>query len=310
MHQADTADVPQNPNRRMYLIPSDFKKTIQADNLNQVIGSDTSILVAAELATIEEVSSYLVQKYDLTRELQDTPQWDKTVLWKYTNRVFFNPAAFDPAVVYVAGNYVSFLGNTYFSIAGSAAHAFVPGEWTLIGVQYQIYSAALPPSTQDFNVNAFYKVNDAVIWKDKTYICQIASTPQFFPPNSQVPFYENMPLSNVFPDDLLNGANYWGIGVAYSVPVNTDIRNIVYWLAGDNRSQQLITYMVDILVYHIHKRIAPRNIPDIRCKAYDDAKSWLKMCAKGDVTAKLPVLQPKQGGRIRYGGRTKTVNDY
>lgn len=294
----------------MYLIPSDFKKAIQTDNLSQIIGSDSTILAAAELTAVEEVSSYLVQKYDLTRELQDTPQWDKSVLWYYTNRVYFNPPVFNPASVYNANDYVTYQGNTYFSIAGSAAHAFNAAEWTLIGAQYQIYFAVLPPDTFDFNVNAFYKVNDKVIWKGKTYTCLIASTPQLYPPNNQIPFYENVPLANVFPDDTVNSLQYWGLGVTYDIPVNTDIRNVVYWKAGDNRSQQLITYMVDIALYHVHKRIAPRNIPDIRCKAYDDAKAWLKLCARGEVTANLPVLQPKQGGRVRYGGRTKTVNDY
>jgi hypothetical protein len=294
----------------MYLIPSDFKKTIQTDNLNQIIGSDTSILSAAELTAMEEVSSYLVQKYNLSRELQNTLQWDKTVAYHDTNRVYFNPPAFDPATVYTINQYVTYNGNTYFSIAGSAAHAFNAAEWTLIGVQYQIYSAALPANTRSFDVNAYYRVGDKVIWNGKTYTCLIASTPQGFPPNNQVPFYENMPLPNVFPDDTQFGLQYWGAGVVYAIPANTDIRNTAYWTAGDNRSQQLITYMVDIAVYHIHKRIAPRNIPDIRCKAYDDAKSWLKMCAKGDVTANLPVLQPKQGGRIRYGGPTKTINSY
>jgi hypothetical protein len=84
------------------------------------------------------------------------------------------------------------------------------------------------------------------------------------------------------------------------------------WTLGDNRNAQVVNYMVDIVLYHIHSRIAPKNIPDLRVKRYDDAISWLKNCAKGDwITASIPLIQPKQGMRSRWGSRIpKQNNDY
>jgi len=84
----------------------------------------------------------------------------------------------------------------------------------------------------------------------------------------------------------------------------------IAWTFGDNRDQQLVQYMIDITLYHIHSRISPRNIPDLRVKRYDDAVTWLKMVMEGEVTSSIPVLQPPQGKRIRWGGNVKNVNSY
>ena len=83
-----------------------------------------------------------------------------------------------------------------------------------------------------------------------------------------------------------------------------------YWKFGDNRNQQLVNYFIDIALYHVHSRISPRNIPDLRVKRYDDAIKWLKMAGRGDITAELPLIQPKQGARVRYGGQVKNINTY
>lgn len=79
---------------------------------------------------------------------------------------------------------------------------------------------------------------------------------------------------------------------------------------GADRDPQLLAYIIDIALFHLHSRIAPRNIPEIRKDRYENAISWLKMCAFGDVTPKLTPKDPKQGSRIRYGGNTKNTNIY
>lgn len=84
----------------------------------------------------------------------------------------------------------------------------------------------------------------------------------------------------------------------------------VSWLAGDNRNPQIIQRLIDITLYHLHSRIAPRNIPDLRVKRYDDAIKWLKDCAKGFVTLDAPLIQPKSGSTIRMGSEVKRKNSY
>jgi hypothetical protein len=298
----------------MYLIPKDYKKLIQTDNLTQVIAGDTTILADAENTAIEEASSYLRQKYELSQELTSTSMWDKSLVYQAANRVYLTANAYDAGTIYAAGAYVTFgtapNTNVYRSIAGNAAHAFVPSEWTLIAPNYQIYYAKFPQPL--FDLYAFYKVGDQVFYKGKVYTCAIDSTPQSFPPNIQDKYYELRPLPNIYPDDPKNGLVYWGAGVAYTVPATTEITNTTYWTVGDNRSQQLVTYIICITLYWVHMRIAPRNVPDLRVKNYDDAIKWFKNAAKGDdITANLPRIQPKiQGSRTRWGGNIKNQNTY
>lgn len=84
----------------------------------------------------------------------------------------------------------------------------------------------------------------------------------------------------------------------------------IYWIKGDNRSQELVAMMIDISLYHLHTRIAPQNIPDLRVKRYDAAIEWLDKAARGLVIPKLTLRQPTQGNIIRWGSKTKLNNTY
>lgn len=55
-----------------YLTSDDLKLHITEINLNQIINNDTSIIDAAILLAEEEAKSYLVQKYDIEKELIKT----------------------------------------------------------------------------------------------------------------------------------------------------------------------------------------------------------------------------------------------
>lgn len=79
---------------------------------------------------------------------------------------------------------------------------------------------------------------------------------------------------------------------------------------GTARDPQLLAYIIDISLFHLHSRIAPRNVPELRQTRYENAIAWLKMCAFGEVTPKLTPISPEQGNRIRYGGNTKNINQY
>jgi hypothetical protein len=256
-----------------YLIPSDYKRQIQNDQLSQVVGQDISVQRAAELAAQEEVTSYLDQKYDLAGEFKDLFNYDITLAYKAGDRVYDN------------------LGS--------------------------IYNAIYPQPI--FNFLSVYKKGDKAYWKDKVYTCVIPtlvisheSQLQQDPMHSQ--FYNSslgQQVKNYAPDDPMAGAAYWGIGAAYQIEANTPLTDNNYWSTGDNRSQQLVMFMIDITLYHLHSRISPRNIPELRVKRYDEAIAWLKKAGKGEVTANLKVKQVNPvGNRIRFGGNTKMNNRY
>lgn len=84
----------------------------------------------------------------------------------------------------------------------------------------------------------------------------------------------------------------------------------VLWTFGDNRNPQLVKYMCYLVVWYLSPTLAPQNVPKHWKERYDDTIEWLRMVAKGDVTAAIPEKTPPQGQRIRYGGEPKQRNTY
>lgn len=77
---------------------------------------------------------------------------------------------------------------------------------------------------------------------------------------------------------------------------------------GNSRNALIVMYMIDVALYHMHSRVTPRNIPQIRIDRYDSAIAWLKMVSKGAITPDLPRLTDEEGEgklRSRYGSNPK-----
>lgn len=77
---------------------------------------------------------------------------------------------------------------------------------------------------------------------------------------------------------------------------------------GTARNGLIVLYAVDILLYHVHSRINPNKIPDLRGIRYESAIAWLKMVAKGELMPDLPLLETPDGGAIGsvlYGSNEK-----
>lgn len=73
--------------------------------------------------------------------------------------------------------------------------------------------------------------------------------------------------------------------------------------------------VTDILLYNLHNRVNPRNIPEKRVQLRDDAIKWLSMVAnpRSEVTADFLPKKATEKGRgvdISYGSRPKRNNHY
>lgn len=296
----------------MYLIRPDFKKQIQVDNLNQIIGNDVSVLNAAIEAAEEEVASYLTQKYDMSYELSETALWNYRFQYNAGDRVYADADPYDQTKTYLVGDLVLSGTSVYrCSTAITIPESFTANKWAIEAPQNTIYYAKTPFSR--FNLDAGnYATGDKVFWNGYIYtaikptgMSDYDSLIQggYFGSNSSI-------QSNVFPDSIA-GKLYWTKESApYQVPVNTDVNNLTYWIQGDNRNKQILMYSIDIALFHLHSRIAPRNIPELRENRYNSAITWLKNAAKGAVTANIQKVQPKSGGGVRYGSEVKQRNNY
>lgn len=293
----------------MYLRDKDYSALIQPENLNQIISNDSSLKKVFALVAQEELASYLRQKYLIAQEFTDTEVFSMSKSYKARDRVELNFAAYSATSTYAINDLVINAGKAYVCITAiTVAEAFNIAKWTLLGNQYDLFYVTLP--VEEFNSNKIYNRGDLVFWNDKVYT---NVQPTFVPDHEAILQYgstSNIPQLNTFPDDPVNGSKVWGTGTAYSVDAGTLVTDTDFWTAGDNRSPQIVMYMIDVLLYHIHARIPPRNIPQERHVRYEAAKAWLEMAARGDITANIPLIQPKQGRRITSGGRIKNQNHY
>lgn len=87
----------------------------------------------------------------------------------------------------------------------------------------------------------------------------------------------------------------------------------IFALTGSARNEGLLMKCIDISLYHIHCRVNPNVIPDIRVKRYDDAILWLQGVQRGEINpVGLPLLTNPDGeeGTLIYGSNTKRTNHY
>jgi len=292
-----------------YLILNDFYQQIQVLNLNQLTGNNDALLDVAIDKAQEQCQSWLVQKFDIATEFADTGEWDAAATCNAGTRVYLDADAYSATATYTPGSLVLQSGAVYnCTSAITQAEAFNPAHWQLLGNQFDLFYAPYPQPV--FDSTCVYAVGDQVFWKNKTYTCLIKT--RVPGPDYEIQFasISSIPPLNIYPDDPVNGPIYWGAGTPYSVPAGTLPTDDSYWTPGDNRCQELVEKMVDMALYKLHARISPQNIPALRTDKYHEAREWLKNAKDGEITPNLPVIQPLQGSRIRYGGNVKNVNSY
>lgn len=261
----------------------DYLRVIQDSNLEQIIESNQQTKLDVEQSAQSEMISYLTQRYIVNQIFTDTKVFDITATYNGKQLVEWTASAFSAATVYTTGQYVLQAGYIYKSIAGSAAHAFNSAEWTQICLDKTLFYVTLPEL--EYSNSVTYAIGDKVYYNNIEYTCLI-STVGILPTNDQ----------------------FWSAGTAYTLTA-TYPDDDTKWTEGDNRNQQIVMYLLDITLYHLHSRINPRNIPDLRKERYDGnnatqnggAIAWMKRVASGDITADLPQILPQQGMSIRWG---------
>jgi hypothetical protein len=127
------------------------------------------------------------------------------------------------------------------------------------------------------------------------------------------------PLTTPAKWDLLADNNTFYTCTAAStgnLPTNTS-----YFTPGDNRNAKIKEVTIDLVLYNIHSRLSPMNIPDVRRTRYDgfgnqndsgNALRYLVKVQKGDITPDLPVIEPivQNSERISYGTSSNIKHNY
>lgn len=69
-------------------------------------------------------------------------------------------------------------------------------------------------------------------------------------------------------------------------------------------------YLCDIILYHLHTRISPDNIPELRKDRYQNARDWLEKAADGFTSPILPTKEDSATMPIRYGSSSPKTDQY
>jgi phage gp36-like protein len=83
--------------------------------------------------------------------------------------------------------------------------------------------------------------------------------------------------------------------------------------AGDTRNPTILMYVIDIVLYHLHCRLNPRQVPEIRVSRYQAAIDYLKDVAEGVVTPNVPIRKDDEDKDImnfRMGSNPRFKSDY
>jgi len=68
----------------------------------------------------------------------------------------------------------------------------------------------------------------------------------------------------------------------------------IFAAEGDARDHFIVMITIDILLYHLWAKRAPRKIPEYRATRYQDALDWLKAVGSGEMQSALPQLPPDE----------------
>jgi hypothetical protein len=272
----------------------DYLRVIQSDNLAQIIENNQQVKLDVEQAAQAEMISYLEQRYIKEEIFSNTTVYDNTATYYAKNLVEYTETVFNALSVYNPGDRITFTTGsgdnalTYvyecvtLTTAGQSPTT-TPAKWDQLCLDKSLFYVTLPE--EQWNPETEYVIGDEVWYDDKVYTALVANT-------------------NV----KTTVSAVWGSGVSYSISgdLPTDTTK---WTAGDNRNQLIVLHLIDITLYHLHRRINPRNVPDHRKEAYNGnshndcggAIGWLKRVAKGSVNADLPEINPEQGMAMRSG---------
>lgn len=73
------------------------------------------------------------------------------------------------------------------------------------------------------------------------------------------------------------------------VPVVASVGPPAVVAVPDTRNPQIVMYLVDMVLYHLHSRQNPRNVPALRQDRYEQVIDWLKTVRKGGLSCGLPL---------------------
>ena len=303
--------------------------------------SPNTVRLDAELDVIAVVETKIRHRFDVAKIFKDIIPYADATAFQIGDVTQYTESKYDPSATYSLNDRVShsFLkdeGSLQVQVddifnnttAVTSAEDFDISKWTKLTENGSIYFCEKPstgnkPDTAfSFTANAFTGNHDLILGWDKT------KTIFFKRIDPQVKLYylaadrtsdansigivDFDPVAKKFPDnrpiekgtDAENNVSGDLSFIGFVPDATTwDVAPSNFFIKGDNRDRVIRKIVVTLVVYELHKLISPRNIPDLRLEAKDDAMSLLNMISRGEITADLPLFHDESRGQtISFGG--------
>jgi len=79
---------------------------------------------------------------------------------------------------------------------------------------------------------------------------------------------------------------------------------------GYNGISTVLEKLTDVMLYNLHTRIMPDNIPTLRQTRYENAITWFEKVADGFIAPALPIKTEDPTTPLRYGNSSTPQNPY
>lgn len=309
-----------------------------------------NLLIQGENQAIAEISSYISGRYLTNEVFAPTFEWSSGETYFGNNLVFYNQPYFSTETTYQIGDQFNWKGIIYSANtiinSGTTNPLSSSTNASYITEQDALYYANIPVPA--WNNNTTYAQGNVVWFEDNLYQAKssiygihpatsanlelrygIPAAQQYLgyftisydqqPYTNPVVTYGYQPQVNTNYWELYNGPANWFTGTTYYFSGVNPTQNTTYWKKGDNRNAQVVLYLIDIILYHLHARINPRNIPELREIRYNGGEKqynkggsigWLRDVQQGKVHLNAPVIQPVTGNSIRWGSYPKNNNSF
>lgn len=304
-----------------YLTDADYSTLIKTEHLDQIVGTNPEALLNAEKIAEAEIIGHIGLRYDMVQAFTDTAQFSTQSTYYGLNRIYYTEGPFIQTATYSPGDRVSYNEVIYINL-GTSSQVIPTNKtyWAYLTEDNALYYAKLPNNKWD--MYKVYNANDVVWWHDRPWTC-LKINKSHMPDINLVSDYNGFDLDNnisigynlsatELDYSIGNSSAYWVAGTTYSF-INEMPENGTYWIKGDNRNKLLTMHLIDICLYHLHSRVNPRNIPDLRKERYDGngpnqvggSVGWLKKVGEGIVHLDIDEIIPLQGGSVMFGSLPK-----
>lgn len=79
---------------------------------------------------------------------------------------------------------------------------------------------------------------------------------------------------------------------------------------GYNGISTVLEKLADVMLYNLHTRVMPDNIPTLRQTRYENAITWFEKVADGFIAPSLPIKTEDPTTPLRYGNSSTPQNPY